>query len=260
MHHRHHNLIIRRPRFSLSLFSLCSHSSITFSRLCNHTHNHNNMFSRYARRAPAPCSLFKIFLPFPLLLLSSDHSKKEGERERAKRREEKKSVCKLLKSFMNERIEAKKGKTRCSRAHTHTLTRRLPFFSLLFLFVAPIYFSNCACPEFRFCLNLLIVASRRCRLIYNGDRLECVRVHAGRRSTRFSLSHLKTSCSVCVSLIACHPSPSFLRGPLLFCSNDEQQRGSSFVSYNVASVRLCFAFRSETVSNKSIGSSEEQQQ
>ncbi len=109
--------------------SPCSHSSITFSRLCNHTHTIIIICSRYAQCALVPCSLFKFFLPsFSMLLLSSDHSKKK-ERERGR---EKKSVCKLLKSFMNERIEAKKGKTRCS----HTL---VVFFSLV-LFIASIYF------------------------------------------------------------------------------------------------------------------------
>jgi hypothetical protein len=125
-HYRYYNLIIRRSCFSLSP---CSHSSITFSRLCNHTHTIIIICSRYTQCALVPCSLFKFFLPsFSMLLLSSDHSKKK-ERERGR---EKKSVCKLLKSFMNERIEAKKGKTRCS----HTL---VVFFSLV-LFIASIYF------------------------------------------------------------------------------------------------------------------------
>ena len=118
--------------FSLSL---CSHSSITFSRLCNHTHTIIIICSRYARRALASCSLFKFFLPFSLLFLSSDHSKKDGrEREKGGEEEEKKSVCKLLKSFMNERIEAKKGKTRCSRIHIHN-DRFSFFFSLSLILV-----------------------------------------------------------------------------------------------------------------------------
>jgi len=68
-----------------------------------------------------------------MLLLSSDHSKKrERERER-ERAEEKKSVCKLLKSFMNERIGAKKGKN-----SLFSYTRRF-----LFLLITSIY-----CLEF----------------------------------------------------------------------------------------------------------------
>ena len=114
------------------------------------------MFSLRTTRALASCSLFKFFLPFSQLLLSSDHSKKGEKREGEREREEKKSVCKLLKSFMNERIGAKKGKTRCSH------TRRFPFFfflllslslsllSLLFLFVAAIYFF------YRFLLVLIV--------------------------------------------------------------------------------------------------------
>jgi len=134
-----HNLIIRRLRFSLSL-SLCSHSSITFSRLCNHTHSHNhNMFSLRTTRA---CALFFVQI-FPSLFsaIAVFWSFKE-RRERERVEEEKKSVCKLLKSFMNERIGAKKGKTRCSHIHS----RHFPFFfSLLFLFVAPVYFCHCFC-------------------------------------------------------------------------------------------------------------------
>jgi hypothetical protein len=122
---------------SLPLFSLVNHF---LSLVQSHTHT-IIICSRYARRALAPCSLFKFFLPFSLLLLSSDHSKK-GERER-EREEEKKSVCKLLKSFMNERIGAKKGKTRCSHIHTHTQSSFSLLFSLLFLFVAPVYFCHC---------------------------------------------------------------------------------------------------------------------
>lgn len=85
--------------FSLSL-SLCSHSSITFSRLCNHTHTIIIICSRYARRALASCSLFKFFLPFSLLLLSSDHSKK-GERERNREREQKKKKRNLCANYSN---------------------------------------------------------------------------------------------------------------------------------------------------------------
>ena len=143
--------------FSLSLpFSLCSHSSITFFRLCNHTHTIIIICSRYARRARLRlvlCSNFSFpFLNYCCLLITQRKERKERERER----EEKKSVCKLLKSFMNERIGAKKGKTRCSH------TRRFPFFfflllslslsllSLLFLFVAAIYFF------YRFLLVLIV--------------------------------------------------------------------------------------------------------
>ncbi len=83
-----HNLIIRRLRFSLSLplFSLVNHF---LSLVQSHTHT-IIICSRYARRALAPCSLFEFFLPFSLLLLSSDHSKK-GERERESRR--RKEIC-----------------------------------------------------------------------------------------------------------------------------------------------------------------------
>jgi len=109
---------------SLSLFSLVNHF---LSLVQSHTHNHNNMFSLHTMRA---CALFFVQI-FPSLFFYAIavfwSLKEKRERER-----EKKSVCKLLKSFMNERIEAKKGKTRCS----HTL---VVFFSLV-LFIASIYF------------------------------------------------------------------------------------------------------------------------
>lgn len=62
------------------------------------------------------------------------------------------------------------------------------------------------------------------------------------------------------------PPSSFsvsLRGPLLFCSNDEQQKGSPFVSFFLSHSMLrtsdCSVFRSETLSNKSIAGGEQQQ-
>jgi len=157
-----HNLIIRRPRFSLPLSlspSVLTRQSLSLA--CAITHTIIIICSRYARRALASCSLFKFFLPFSLLLLSSDHSKKgERERERAEE-EEKKSVCKLLKSFMNERIGAKKGKTRCS--HTHIHTRRFLFFFLSYscsflLFISSIAFTCLDSLEFWFYKNFLSVS------------------------------------------------------------------------------------------------------
>jgi hypothetical protein len=78
-HYRH-----PQPDHSASSFFSLSPSVLTrqsLSLACAITHTIIIICSRYARRALAPCSLFKIFLPFSLLLLSSDHSKK-GERER----------------------------------------------------------------------------------------------------------------------------------------------------------------------------------
>lgn len=123
-----HNLIIRRPQFSLfpslSSFSLCSHSSITFSRLCNHTHTIIIICSRYARRALASCSLFKIFLPFSQLLLSSDHSKRgqgERERERDQRRKRRKEICvQITQIFYEWTHRGEKGKNSLF-AHTYIL-------------------------------------------------------------------------------------------------------------------------------------------
>jgi hypothetical protein len=91
-----HNLIIRRPRFSLSLSpSVLTRQSLSLA--CAITHTIIIICSRYARRALASCSLFKFFLPFSLLLLSSDHSKKvERERAREKEREtrrRRKEIC-----------------------------------------------------------------------------------------------------------------------------------------------------------------------
>jgi hypothetical protein len=141
-----HNLIIRRPRFSLSLSpSVLTRQSLSLA--CAITHTIIIICSRYARRALASCSLFKFFLPFALLLLSSDHSKKGGEREKQRERKResrrRKEICvQITQIFYEWTHRGEKGKNSLF-AHTHTNSSFSLLYSLLFLFVAAIYFFYC---------------------------------------------------------------------------------------------------------------------
>jgi len=139
-----HNLIIRRPRFSLPLSlspSVLTRQSLSLA--CAITHTIIIICSRYARRALASCSLFKFFLPFSLLLLSSDHSKKgERERERESRRRRKEICVQITQIFYEWTHRGEKGKNSLF-AHTHTHSSFSLLFSLLFLFVSAIYFFYC---------------------------------------------------------------------------------------------------------------------
>jgi hypothetical protein len=171
------------------------------------------MFSLRTTRA---CALFFVQI-FPSLFsaIAVFWSFKE-RRERERVEEEKKSVCKLLKSFMNERIGAKKGKTRCSHIHS----RHFPFFFLsyscsLLLFISVIASACLDSLEFWFYQNLLSaslsLSSSLSIYINNCDRL----VYTGRNmllNQVLFLSLLKNIMlclfSLICSLINCyHPPP-----------------------------------------------------
>ncbi len=117
---------------------------------------------------------------------------------------------------MNERIGAKKGKTRCS--HTHIHTRRFLFFFLsyscsLLLFISSIAFTCLDSLEFWFYKNFLSVSLSSYIYINNCDRL----VYTGRNMSLnqvLFLSLLKNIMlclfSLICSLITWHPPPPSL--------------------------------------------------
>jgi hypothetical protein len=129
----------------------------------------------------------------------------------------------------------------------------------LFFFLSLLLLLHC----FYLFLLVLIVSNFGSTKIYNCDRL----AHTGRnmfvnQSVSFSLEkHHVMSLFFNMFSYYLPPSSSVsLRGPLLFCSNDEQQKGSPFVSLSLSMLRAfnCSVFRSETLSNKSIAAGEQQ--
>jgi hypothetical protein len=174
--------------WSFDVLSLCSHSSITFSRLCNHTHNHNNMFSLHTTRA---CALFFVQI-FPSLFfyaIAVFWSLKE-KRERESRRKE---ICvQITQIFYEWTHRGEKGKKLVILIHSS--------FSLL--------------VHYFYRLSWVLVLQKK--YIYNCDRL----AHTGRNIFFLSLYVFFLLLTI------------FLRerSLLLFCSNDEQEKGSPFVS------------------------------
>ena len=117
----------------------------SLSLACAITHTIIIICSRYTQDAFYALFFVQNFpsLFFFFVFSFSDHSEKERERER-ERPEEKKSVCKLLKSFMNERIGAKKGKKLVIHTHSSfSLLLIVLSFSLAKKTYIYIYIYNC---------------------------------------------------------------------------------------------------------------------